>query len=64
MSKWPTRKPEKADPGACVKSRCEPCHLRQVLEVVAAVRGEDPEDVARQAWENTRNLFGDLGEAT
>eukprot|EP00931_Biecheleriopsis_adriatica_P100729 TRINITY_DN75982_c0_g1_i1.p1 TRINITY_DN75982_c0_g1~~TRINITY_DN75982_c0_g1_i1.p1 ORF type:complete len:407 (+),score=86.53 TRINITY_DN75982_c0_g1_i1:179-1222(+) len=37
------KKPEKWEEGRCVKDRCEPCQLRQVLEVVAGCRGTDPE---------------------
>ena len=41
----------------CVKSRYEPCHLLQVLEVIAAVRGVDKYVLAREVRDNTSNLF-------
>lgn len=40
-----------------VKSRNEPCTMVQVLEVVAAARGDDPTELAARAWENTMGLF-------
>lgn len=61
-STWPAVKPEKVGPGACAKNRCEPCHLVQVLEVVAAIEGVDEETLAQQVWRNTSALFA-LGEA-
>jgi len=51
------KKPEKWEDGKCVKDRCEPCHLRQVLEVVAGCHGVAPEVLARQVYSNTRLVF-------
>lgn len=51
------KKPEKWEEGKCVKDRCEPCHLKQVLEVVAGCRSESPEAIASSVWENSRRLF-------
>jgi len=51
------KKPERWKQGKCVKYRCEPCHLRQVLEVVAGCRGKDPASLAAQVLENTRKVF-------
>lgn len=42
---------------SCVKARNEPCHARQVLEVVAAIREQPAADVAAAASENARRLF-------
>lgn len=57
-TKWPTvSKPKKWVEGKCVRSRQEPCHLRQVLEVCAGVRGVDPNELAHQVYENTCRLF-------
>ncbi|CAM9210744.1 unnamed protein product, partial [Sphacelaria rigidula] len=53
----PSRKREKFEAGMCVKGRQEPCHIIQVLEVVAAARGEDPVALGKQALENTRHVF-------
>jgi len=51
------KKPEKWEDGKCVNGRCEPCHLRQVLEVVAGCRGEDVEALAAQTTANARRIF-------
>jgi len=51
------KKPEKWEEGKCVKDRCEPCHIRQVLEVVAGCRGEDAESLSAQVHENTLRVF-------
>ena len=40
-----------------VKDRCEPCHIAQVAEVLAAARGEDPRDVAEACRANARRVF-------
>lgn len=52
------KKPEKFQWGMGVKGRCEPWQMRQVLEVVAAVKGESKELVARHAHFNARRVFG------
>jgi TatD DNase family protein len=51
------KKPEKWEEGRCVKDRCEPCHLRQVLEVVAGCRGQEPESLAARVLENSHRVF-------
>ncbi|CAM9273412.1 unnamed protein product [Choristocarpus tenellus] len=56
-TKLPCKKKEKFEAGVCVKGRQEPCHMVQVLEVVAAVRGEDEGELGRQVLENTQRLF-------
>jgi len=48
-----------SDPKLCVKNRNEPMNLIQVLEVLAAVRNEDPEHLAQQIYDNTMRLFFD-----
>jgi TatD DNase family protein len=40
-----------------VKSRTEPCHIWQVLEVLAAARGEDSAQLARQVLRNSERVF-------
>jgi TatD DNase family protein len=44
----------------CVKNRTEPCHVAQVAEVVAGVRGIDVEEVVRVCGRNVHDLFGSL----
>lgn len=56
-STWPTKDKKKWDPEACVKGRTEPCHIRQVCEVIAAAKGVSTEDVARAAFNNSFKIF-------
>eukprot|EP01102_Stenamoeba_stenopodia_P010514 TRINITY_DN3176_c0_g1_i1.p1 TRINITY_DN3176_c0_g1~~TRINITY_DN3176_c0_g1_i1.p1 ORF type:complete len:347 (+),score=55.14 TRINITY_DN3176_c0_g1_i1:54-1043(+) len=54
---WPSVKKEKWKKGAVVKSRNEPCYIRQVLDVIAGVKGEDVQKVADQIYKNTCLVF-------
>ncbi|KAL8584278.1 TatD DNase [Nucella lapillus] len=54
---FPSKKKERWEQGSCVKGRNEPAHIIQVLEVMAAARGEDKEQLASVMHENTMKLF-------
>eukprot|EP00438_Fugacium_kawagutii_P033464 Skav230617 [mRNA] locus=scaffold1673:61693:62631:+ [translate_table: standard] len=57
-SSWDeVKKPEKWEEGKCIKDRCEPCQLRQVLEVVAGCRGITPEALAEAVHRNNQRFF-------
>ena len=56
-TKYPMKKKERWETGHCVYSRNEPCHIIQVLEVMAGVRGEDPFELADSIFCNTENFF-------
>lgn len=51
------RKKEKWLAGCMVKGRNEPNGIVQVLEVLAGMRGEDPDALAAAAYQNTLALF-------
>ena len=54
QSRWDeVKKPERWEAGKCVKDRSEPCHMRQVLEVVAGCRGMSVEALAQAVLNNT-----------
>lgn len=50
-------KKEKWSAELCVKARNEPCHLRQVLEVLAGARGAPILEVAHAAYANSARMF-------
>ncbi|XP_038211153.1 putative deoxyribonuclease TATDN1 [Zerene cesonia] len=58
-TKFATVKKEKYSPESDnqVKGRNEPVNIIQVLEVLAAVRGEDIDQLAQAIFENTERLF-------
>ena len=57
---WPSKDKKKRsglDSGECVKDRSEPCHIRQVLEVLAAAKGMDENELAEMCYRNTLEVF-------
>ncbi|KAF2369100.1 TatD family [Trinorchestia longiramus] len=51
------KKKEKWQPGSMVKGRNEPACIVQVLEVLAGAREEDPQIIAKAAYDNALKLF-------
>ena len=55
---WQEKKEKKFAMGSCVKNRCEPCHLIQVVEVLAHLRAEDDVmEFGTKLRDNTEKLF-------
>jgi TatD DNase family protein len=54
---WPQKDKKKHEKGKWVKGRNEPCAIRQVMEVVAGVKGEDLNGLAHQIYNNTQQVF-------
>ena len=61
---YPTKKEKQYSRGVgedfCVKNRTEPCHVLQVAEIVAGVKGMEVSDVLEVCCRNVLHLFGDL----
>ncbi len=53
----PAKKHDKFEDGCYVKGRNEPALIRQVLEVIAGVRGQPLLEVAETMYQNTLRLF-------
>ncbi|KAF7279689.1 hypothetical protein GWI33_006849 [Rhynchophorus ferrugineus] len=56
-NKFPTVKKEKWKPDHMIKSRNEPMNIRQVLDVISAVKNEPIEKLGSQFYQNTINIF-------
>lgn len=59
---FPCKKKERFELGFQVKSRNEPANIIQVLEVMAAVRGEDIDELSNIMYENTISVFFSSGK--
>jgi len=58
QSKFPTKPDKKWENGHCVKSRTEPCHMIQVAEIVAGLKGCSVKEVADICYENSIRFYG------
>ena len=56
-SKHAAKDKKKWEAGFLVKSRNEPCNMRQILEAVAGVKGLDAAALATTVFDNTMKLF-------
>jgi len=56
-STWETKDKKKWELGKCVKSRNEPCHLIQILEVIANCKQMDEQELANILFFNTHSVF-------
>ncbi|XP_037294987.1 putative deoxyribonuclease TATDN1 [Manduca sexta] len=59
VTKFATAKKEKYSPGSDsqVKGRNEPVNIVQVLEILAAIRKENPDELAAAIYDNTNRVF-------
>lgn len=55
---FPTKKEKQFERGCCVKNRYEPCHIIQIAEIVAGVKGISVEEVAEMTSQNAYDVFG------
>ncbi|XP_065570724.1 deoxyribonuclease TATDN1-like isoform X2 [Artemia franciscana] len=54
---YPSVKREKWNPDALVKSRNEPCQIRQVLEILSCIRSADIDMLADKIYQNSCKMF-------
>lgn len=55
---FPTKKDKQFERGCCVKNRFEPCHIIQIAEIIAGVKGISVEEVAEVTSQNAFAVFG------
>eukprot|EP00586_Coscinodiscus_wailesii_P022078 CAMPEP_0172501648 /NCGR_PEP_ID=MMETSP1066-20121228/151968_1 /TAXON_ID=671091 /ORGANISM="Coscinodiscus wailesii, Strain CCMP2513" /LENGTH=314 /DNA_ID=CAMNT_0013276565 /DNA_START=250 /DNA_END=1194 /DNA_ORIENTATION=- len=55
---FPTKKEKQFEAGCCVKNRNEPCHIIQVAEIVAGVKGVTVEELAKVCLKNSYEFYG------
>jgi Mg-dependent DNase len=56
-TKFDVKTEKKYDRDYCVKGRNEPCHIVQVAEVIAGIKGVSVEEVATVSRQNAQDLF-------
>jgi len=56
-TKWEAKDKKKWELGKCVKSRNEPCHVIQVLEVIANYKQMNEQELADTIYSNTLSVF-------
>lgn len=54
---FPTVKREKWVAGSCIKGRNEPCHIVNVIEIIAALKGMEVSALAEILYQNTMKVF-------
>lgn len=59
-TKFDTKTEKKYVAGCCVKGRYEPCHIAQVCQIIAGVKGVPVEEVANASRDNAYKLFGTM----
>lgn len=57
MTKFPSSKKEKYSPGCQVKGRNEPANIVQVVEILAAIRSQNVDELAEIILNNTNKVF-------
>ena len=57
QTNFPSKQEKKYEDGCCVKGRYEPCHIIQVAEVIAAIKGISVQEVANASRKNAYKLF-------
>ena len=63
-TKFDTKQEKKYDKSCCVKGRYEPCHVIQVCEVIAGIKGISKDEVAIASRNNAYALFKHMNESS